>query len=166
MPTFAFERPRRPDVQDLLGDFLVRHLRDVAPVWPHAGSGLGRRGYPYEVCDAVEGHAWAYEIDGVRVSDFVLPSYFAGAAPGPYDFGGHLQAGCPALMPGGYIGEYDPALGTWRQVLGSLAHRPADEDLLALLDRLLHPQVGTRRWRREHPAVSGSEATVAPREAA
>ncbi len=56
---------------------------------------------PLEVADPVE--QWSYRLDGVWVSDFVFPAYFAGAqwegtdaliapvaAPGPYDEAGKL----------------------------------------------------------------------------
>jgi len=36
----------------------------------------GPRGYAYEVCDAVEDDSLGYDINGVRVSDFVYPQYF------------------------------------------------------------------------------------------
>lgn len=42
-----------------------------------------------EVCDPVEG--WTYQLDGVPVSDFVLPSYFNGGA-GPWDQAHDLTA--------------------------------------------------------------------------
>jgi hypothetical protein len=41
-----------------------------------------------EVCDPVED--WTYTLDGVQVSDFVLPSYFSGG-PGPWDQAGALS---------------------------------------------------------------------------
>lgn len=56
-----------------------------------------------EVCDPVEENG--YLIEGVQVSNFVLPSYFSGGA-GPWDFNGQLAGACPALLPGGYIMEW------------------------------------------------------------
>lgn len=73
--------------------------------------------YAYEVCDAVEADELAYDIDGVKVSDFVLPGWFeplhvtrgerfafASSVPRPF-----------ALLPGGYIGVYDMRTGQWTQ---------------------------------------------------
>jgi hypothetical protein len=40
-----------------------------------------------EVCDPVEN--WTYPLDGVQVSDFVLPAYFT-SGPGPWDEAGML----------------------------------------------------------------------------
>ena len=73
----------------------------------------------FEVRDAVESDDVAFEIDGVKVTDFVLPGYFsADHASGRYDFGGHLSAPCSALTPGGYMsveadGEYQDETVCW-----------------------------------------------------
>jgi hypothetical protein len=32
--------------------------------------------YAYEICDPVQDDRWGYSVDGVRVSDFVLPTWF------------------------------------------------------------------------------------------
>jgi thermitase len=74
-----------------------------------------------ELCDAVQ--AEHYALDGVDVSNFVLPAYYSGAAPEqvvPCDFlmAGRSEAG--ALRPfgvkeGGYVGFFDPATGTDQQ---------------------------------------------------
>jgi hypothetical protein len=73
-----------------------------------------------EVCDPVEDDQFAYEVTpGVRVSNFVYPSYFTQAAKGPYDHGKTLSAPAPSLTAGGYVGEYDLASGKgWTQVFG------------------------------------------------
>lgn len=73
----------------------------------------GRRAFHwYEMCDAVQDE-W-YEIDGVQVSNFVLPLYFTDAnEPGQRnDFLGILvdgqTIGSFGVNPGGYIGFFDP----------------------------------------------------------
>ncbi len=66
----------------------------------------------YEMCDAVQ--AETYEIDGVAVSNFVLPLYFTGSeeAGGRNDFLGKTHNGRTlrsfGINPGGYVGFYDP----------------------------------------------------------
>jgi len=76
----------------------------------------------YEMCDAVQDET--YEIDGVAVSNFVLPLYFTQFAEvgGRNDFLGRLTKGKPlqsfGINPGGYIGFYDPTTGkhrTWER---------------------------------------------------
>lgn len=66
-----------------------------------------------EACDAVQDQS--YLIDGVYVSDFVLPSYFTpGNEPGTRNnFLGALKTPLPSfgIAPGGYVGFWDPATG-------------------------------------------------------
>lgn len=81
---------------------------------------LGSALMAVEVGDPVEDDGFGYEIDGVLVSDFVLPSYFGiGAAGGPFDFRAQLTAGCPTLLPGGY--QLVCRDGQWSQVTARLA---------------------------------------------
>jgi len=72
----------------------------------------------YEMCDAVQ--AETYEIDGIAVSNFLLPLYFTGTRDvdevgARNDFLGRSY-GAQTLQsfginPGGYIGFFDPELG-------------------------------------------------------
>jgi hypothetical protein len=50
-------------------------------LWADGGQGTS---YARELCDAVE--SWGYLINGIQVSDFVLQSFFAVGAVGPYHF--------------------------------------------------------------------------------
>jgi hypothetical protein len=69
----------------------------------------------YEMCDAVQ--AESYEIDGVGVSNFVLPLYFTGSEEvgGRNDFLGRPHDGKTlksfGVNPGGYIGFFNPQMG-------------------------------------------------------
>ena len=69
----------------------------------------------FEMCDAVQSET--YEIDGVPVSNFVLPLYFTAGeqAGGRNDFLGALHRGKGlksfSVNPGGYVGFFDPKLG-------------------------------------------------------
>ena len=66
----------------------------------------------YEMCDAVQ--AETYEIDGVQLSNFVLPLYFTGGeeAGSRNDFLGakHKNGRLASfgVNPGGYVGFFDP----------------------------------------------------------
>lgn len=62
----------------------------------------------YELCDAVQ--AESYQIDGVDVSNFVLPLYFTSGEEqgGRNDFLGRNPLTSFGVTPGGYIGYYDP----------------------------------------------------------
>ena len=69
----------------------------------------------YEVCDAVQRET--YFIDGIRVSNFVLPLYFTNGEEtgGRNDFLGNVYNGQTlrsfGLNPGGYQGYLDPTNG-------------------------------------------------------
>ncbi|MDO8356367.1 MAG: hypothetical protein Q7U76_08275 [Nitrospirota bacterium] len=69
----------------------------------------------YEMCDAVQ--AESYEIDGVKVANFLLPLYFTGGEEkgGRKDFLGRVYNGKTlrsfGVNPGGYVGFFDPATG-------------------------------------------------------
>jgi len=68
----------------------------------------------YEMCDAVQ--AETYKIDGIEVSNFVLPLYFTGGEElgGRNDFLGRSHRGKTlqsfGVNPGGYVGFYDVEL--------------------------------------------------------
>ena len=97
--------------------------------------------YSYEVCDACQGTRFAYEIDGVKVSNFVYPTWFQSfRRPGSarFDHRRRLKRPVPHLLSGGYIGAFKVggrrAKGGWRMLRagGGVAEAPR----------------GTRRHRR------------------
>jgi hypothetical protein len=69
----------------------------------------------YEMCDAVQ--AETYTVDGVEVSNFILPLYFTGSEEGGSrnDFLGRAHGGKTlrsfGINPGGYIGFFNPETG-------------------------------------------------------
>lgn len=77
-----------------------------------------------EVCDAVEADGLGYPINGVLVSDFVLPNFFTRNATGaPLSFGGHVTRPF-SLAPGGYLSYLDlgnEAAG-WQQIFADAAN--------------------------------------------
>lgn len=96
--------------------------------------------YAYEVCDACEADEYAYQINGVLVSDFVFPSWFESfrASGTQFDFQQKISAPLQ-LLSGGYIGVYDVQSGSgWTQLTaqGTAARYQA------------RARVGSRRERR------------------
>jgi len=78
-----------------------------------------RRFWAYEICDAVETDGLGYAINGIQVSDFVLPEYFETFRTGVQtDYRGHLRAPVPALTAGGYMAYVEN--GTWHQVFAEV----------------------------------------------
>jgi hypothetical protein len=81
--------------------------------------------YAFEVCDAPEDDQFGYEIDGVPMSAFVLPSWFDPAGVAPFAFPSRVPVSKPLqLAPGGYIGVR-PIGGEWSQRLadGEMSRR-------------------------------------------
>lgn len=102
-----------------------------------------------EVCDPVEDDQYGYEIDGILVTDFVTPNWFAHQySQGKIDLAGHAQSAFEVLS-GGYAQKFDPQQG-WVQVTGSRAKHGVRA----------HAAPGSRRerrfrqwknWERSHP---------------
>lgn len=98
----------------------------------------------FEMCDAVENDT--YQKNGIAVSNFVLPNYFAAPAqPGPTDYLGKLNGQpAPARSPGGYDIVIDTAGQPSQEFSSHMATMPA-----AKLAAKSHPGARTaRRIRR------------------
>ena len=71
----------------------------------------------YEACDPVEAEQFGYDIDGVRVSDFVTEEWFEPSRSGvAFSFRGNVKRPMQ-LAPGGYISVYRPLGGRWSQLV-------------------------------------------------
>ena len=87
----------------------------------------GARFFAYEVCNACEAEEFSYEVEGVRLSDFVLPSWFESFREPErtkFDFCGHINAPYQILR-GGYALFYGAQSNRgWQTVFAS--DRPRD----------------------------------------
>jgi hypothetical protein len=100
---------------ELLGD----PETNLLVVGPHPAQDQNREVFHwFEMCDAVQ--AESYDIDGVLVSNFVLPLYFTGTRDvdevgARNDFLGREHGGQTlrsfGINPGGYVGFFDPQTG-------------------------------------------------------
>ena len=104
-------------------------------------SSAGGRLYAYEVCDACEADKFGYNIGGVRVSDFVFPSWFESFRKKGTRFDFSQKVMKPfQILSGGYIGVYDIKSGTgWKQITAEKINYRS------------RPPVGSRRERRNIP---------------
>lgn len=105
--------------------------------------------YCKEAADAVEADRFAYEIDGVKVSDFQTLEWFSDS-PHPkgtkFDFQGHCNKPFEVLS-GGYIGFLD-----LNNVSAGFQEIVTDEKSAAALDK---KQAGSRRERRKRLRETG-----------
>ena len=101
-------------------------------------------GYAWEICDACEADEFAYEVNGVKVSDFVYPAWFQPwRKPGSTRFDYCQKVTKPfELLEGGYIGVWTPQTG-WTQL--NAENVPGHKQ---------RPRVGQRRERRGTPLSS------------
>jgi hypothetical protein len=115
-----------------------------------------RRLYAYEVCDAVEDDKLGYSIDGVTVSDFVLPGWFEPTHVSKGEkFAWKSKVTRPfQLQKGGYISYFDLNGNGWQQLT---ARNPlADARAMSAASSppapwTARPRVGSRRERRRLP---------------
>jgi hypothetical protein len=115
--------------------------------------------YWYEMCDAVQSERYA--LDGVQVSNFVLPLYFTGQQEpgGRNDYlgttsraGGVLQSF--GINPGGYVGYFDPETGQHETV-----SRPGDRRAARRLAIKQRFSAGRRSIRYQRFAAAATAAT-------
>jgi len=92
---------------DPAGDF-VKQAADIDPY--SDGQPVN---YLVEVCDPVA--VYTYEIDGVKVSDFVLPSFYDPSAKGEVVDHAEFLAGPLTVPLGGYIAWLDPTDYRWHE---------------------------------------------------
>lgn len=94
--------------------------------------------YALETADPVESDEFGYSINGVLVSDFVLPRWFglSTGAKGVYDFCKRVKRPYQ-ILSGGYAQSFDPEYG-WQQLSREATKAKA-----------LSPSVGSRRERRK-----------------
>src|SRR4051794_11068852 len=100
------------EVLEMLGDpFGRRMVAGNSPV-----RGQGRVQFLVEVCDPSEGYEFAYQVNGIVVSDFYTPHFFDAAQSGGarYSFTGAIKHPREVLR-GGYLSWYAPATREWWQ---------------------------------------------------
>lgn len=126
--------------------------------------------YSREVCDACQAEQYAYEIDGVVVSDFVYPAWFESFwAADAAQFDHKKEIHRPfELLPGGYISIFDMGSGTgWQQLrpanVLSATDFQAVRAALELPDGHRYeerPRIGSRRERRRLPRNQWIQSTA------
>lgn len=113
--------------------------------------------YAYENCDAVEADQFGYDINGIQVSDFVLPIYFQPSIPATkWDFCGHLNGPVPTMLEGGYLSEFrvSPNSNGWTQIT---AQKVLGQNHL---DRAVRAIPGSRRMKRASNRSTWKTSTV------
>jgi hypothetical protein len=78
----------------------------------------GKYEYLVEACDPCEANNYAYQIDGILVSDFITPDFYDPDVTSDtrYSFTGAVKKP-REILPGGYISWVDPQTSEMKQIL-------------------------------------------------
>ena len=131
-------------------ELAVDPLLALTAAGPHQTTRKRTVFYWYEICDPVE--ADHYELDGVKLSNFVLPEYFdvSRRAVGAHDFLGKRRGTrglAPfGVSPGGYVTFYDPRDRSTRTYEGLGDHEAARRRRIKKAAKMRR---ATRRARRD-----------------
>jgi len=128
--------------------------------------GVGQFEYLVEACDPCEANGFAYQIDGVTVSDFLTPHYYdLAAAPGArYSFTGAIERP-RQLLRGGYISYVDPQSNEIQQILWVNPGRPQLKSLGSAQGASLRVFVENKTLQAVHKVrVAAPRKVVAMRE--
>jgi hypothetical protein len=108
--------------------------------------------YLVEACDPCEANNFAYDIDGIELSDFITPDFYSAAARpgGQYSYMGNITRP-RQLLEGGYI-SYIGSDGRWRQILWVDPGQPPTYNNLEV-------KSGSRSFREAVHAAMGVDAT-------
>ena len=112
---------------ELLEMLLDPWINDTVIVENNTSTGPSISVYAKEACDAVEDDQFAYDINGIMVSDFVLPPYFdpQSTADKKFSFRGNVRAPF-TLADGGYISVLTAGpqgVSGWKQQMAQKAGR-------------------------------------------
>lgn len=100
------------ECMEMLGDPFGRRLNSGQSPKP----GQGRVDFLVEVCDPSEDAQFAYQVNGITVSDFYTPHFFdpKQSVDVRYSYTGAIKAPRQVLK-GGYLSWHDPATDHWFQ---------------------------------------------------
>jgi hypothetical protein len=128
------------EVLELLADPDVNLL----VVGPHPKNPKGVALRTYEVCDPVQSDS--YDIDGIKVSNFVTPLYFAQLPRPNATRTNYLNNGLDrfGVRPGGYFSYFDLSTRRWNDVFGEGAEARAKTKEILGMARRVRRHVGQR----------------------
>jgi hypothetical protein len=111
--------------------------------------------YLVEACDPCEANNFAYEIQGIALSDFITPNFYDSTARSGvrYSFMGNIIRP-RQLLKGGYI-SYIGSDGKWNQILWVDPTKPPQ------YNNNLEVAAGARSWRESVHAAMGKDVTQA-----
>jgi hypothetical protein len=121
-------------------EMLVDPSGDRRIAGPRLPPEQGTVDYLLEVCDPCQDQACAYAIDGVPVSDFILPGYYdePASSAGRYSFN-HAITSPRGIAAGGYLSWFTADGHVWQTEAGS------DRQLTTIEYDVINPTVAARQ---------------------
>ncbi len=133
------------------------------PKSPAPVSKMPRVTYLVEVCDPCEADQFAYDVNGITLSDFITPHYYDpdGSTGAQYSFRGSIKQP-HAVLEGGYVSFGNPVDNHWYQIIvvnGKIQVRSLGiitsskgKSLRELVDRAVREVRKSENYRTKAPA--------------
>jgi len=141
------------------------------PRVPEPYSHFERVKYLLEVCDPCNAKEFAYEVNGVRVSDFVTPHYFdpPGATGVPCSFRGSVKEP-HTVLKGGYVTFHYPVDDHWYQMgirdgkaaVIDMGKSTGVRSLREFVDRIVRENLKGKHYWTKSPAAIAAAVSVSP----
>jgi hypothetical protein len=143
------------------------------PKSPAPVSKFPRVTYLVEVCDPCEDESFAYEVNGIGLSDFLTPHYYDpnGSTGVRYSFRGNIKAP-HTVIEGGYVSFGNPVDNMWYQIivqggktqvrkLGVINNPSRGKSLRELVDEAVRDARKEEYYRIKAPTYSKAALTAA-----
>jgi hypothetical protein len=128
--------------------------------------------YLVEVCDPCETDNYAYEVNGVHLSDFITPHYYDpnGATGVQYSFRGNIKEP-HTVLEGGYVSFGNPVDNHWYQIIVQngrsqvrdlgIIRTTQGKSLRELVDRIVREKLKDQHYRTKAPVPRGAAMAAA-----
>ena len=142
------------------------------PGSPEPIAGFSRVVYLVEVCDPCEADKYAYEVNGIRLSDFITPHYYDpnGATGVQYSFRGSVKEP-HTVLEGGYVSFGNPVDNHWYQIIVQnsqpevrdlgIISTTKGKSLRETIDRIVRDKLKDQYYRTKAPISRGAAMAAA-----
>jgi len=142
------------------------------PGSPKPIAGFSRVVYLVEVCDPCEADKYAYEVNGIRLSDFITPHYYDpnGATGVQYSFRGSVKEP-HTVLEGGYVSFGNPVDNHWYQIIVQngqpevrdlgIISTTKGKSLRETIDRIVRDKLKDQYYRTKAPISRGAAMAAA-----
>jgi hypothetical protein len=142
------------------------------PGSPEPIAGFSRVVYLVEVCDPCEADKYAYEVNGIHLSDFITPHYYDpnGATGVQFSFRGSVKEP-HTVLEGGYVSFGNPVDNHWYQIIVQngqpqirdlgIISTTKGKSLRETIDRMVRDKLKDQHYRTKAPISRGAAMAAA-----